>query len=90
MTIKTKEQKLIKIDRNRYALVLPKKFVDRGKEVLLEFDNHHLCVRHKISPQDIAREQLLIEKYATAGLRDLSVKRKNYLKKYLSDKYPRD
>ena len=85
--LKTKEKRLLKIGNNSYALILPKEFVGSGREVILEYNQHHLNVSHKIPLKAVADEQDLFDRYAGKGPRDLSVNRRRYLKESLLVKH---
>ncbi len=86
---KIKEKKLIKIGNSSYALILPKEFVDNGKEVILTYDQHSLNITHKTSHKSIMSEQKLFDQYADEGLQDLAANRKKYFKESLHAKYRR-
>lgn len=81
----TKIKKVLKLG-NSYAIILPREFVKKGEEMIMEYDNNELRITHKIPQETIVKERELFGQYGS-GKKDLAKNRKKYLAKYLDEKY---
>ncbi len=81
----TKIKKLLKLG-NSYAIILPKEFVKKDEEIVMEYDDNELYITHKIPPETIIKERELFGKYGK-GKKDLAKNKKKYFAKYLDEKH---